>query len=75
MDSRFTRYYDWDDCHVYYWNHDLWLRFSVFNAFALRKVISYLNAKKIAYTEDKCTRGGYLGGGEFRKFTSINIRL
>lgn len=72
--NRFVYYYDFDGLHVYRNGNVVTVDFDVFNAFVLRNVLLYLDKKNVRYTQRKCTRGGYLGGGVYRKFTLISIR-
>lgn len=68
-------YYVYDDLHVYYWNCQLHITFSIFRDFAKRNVERYLKAHGITFTSHNATRGGYLGGGRYREFTSYTIDL
>lgn len=74
LKKHFVTYYEFDGLHVYRNENLVTVDFDVFKAFAIRRVLSYLDTKKIPYTQRKCCRGGYLGGGEYREFTLISIR-
>lgn len=67
-------YWNWDDIFIHKAKNLCLVSFNIFNPYDVPRVERFLRGRHIAFTTTNGCRGGYLGGGNYREFTSFNIK-